>query len=820
MNNDNHQTGGPLFLTVDAILSEHEHLLAARSDPEALVQIRSFVERLTKSGAYFDEAFERKAIQGTLDYWTSELAKHQADEDLTSQRRRSIDEFNAQALKALQQDVENPFGRISDLMDSLSQEDRRSAAAILGLVSDTAKTQNLRFQENLLKEMVSQVTGESGKDMVTQVTRDREDATLLEFCLWHLFEDPHTRSGNKIYHPKKSGSKTERVDFFSCKVYLVRKADELFEALGRPAAVLDALTGMASGNANAQRRRSILGSIAGKLTDLGQAVKAWLRSASLRTRKFRVYDKKALNLLEFLQTSRLAFNQGGRWRMVHPALARWDPLKERRWKTAQKQRLLFLGSTAVVVAVLTSLLWIGWYKFWTNLAMAHLAKAQIYSVPKDRLKESVAGLWAAKLSMGSDHSYASQVGNDVIGAVIGDRAQNGKGSLGDLKPYPNVPRIECGQIPAFGPGSIYSVTAPDLAGPAKSSSSDACPVFAVNLGGTRLAAAWEKAGRVTMKVFEIPTNFRLGSGDKGALVEADLKGENEAAPQLKELPELELEPPLNRESEKLTTECKDRALRFSEDDKTVSFECLYSTGPAGERVSTVQWIPAAIKDRAANTAFKASDTAFESIKELVTAAGNPPQPCNKDVAESLPPTRRVTAVFLGPRTGSSTGFVTVRGDGHVQIWHDEKPPPCLSAQFRSDFVRVGTGGRPAALDVQDVAVPNPMYAIYALSPAPVIRVYEQRQAKHATLLMEHYPPVGVGTPVGIKFTKQARCLQIRAKRKHVGELVFVDYYLILDPNRLLAVADALKGDLDRETSTTHATLPAYDAAITKQCESA
>jgi hypothetical protein len=158
--------------------------------------------------------------------------------------------------------------------------------------------------------------------------------------------------------------------------------------------------------------------------------------------------------------------------------------------------------------------------------------------------------------------------------------------------------------------------------------------------------------------------------------------------------------------------------------------------------------------------------------------------------------------------------VTVRGDGYVQIWHDDKEEPRLSAEFRSDFVRVGTGGRPTALDVED-ADDHPIYAIYALNPYPVIRVYEQRYAKHARLLMEHYPPAGVGTPVGIKFTTKAHCLQIRAKREKADELELVDYYLVLDPDRLLAVGKALTRDL--EVVPPAIGLPKYKEAVRKQC---
>jgi len=206
MNDSRLEKNRPPLLTVDSVLEEHEHLLTAQTDSEDGSQISSFVDELIACGVYFDEAFERKAIQGTLDYWTSELIRHQTDEETAGQRRRTIKEFNPDALKALQGDFANPFAGLSAQLESLNTEDRRSPSAILSLVGGIAEAAQLRFQQGLLKEMTS------------QVTEDTNDGTLLEFCLWHLFEDPQTRLGNKIYRPKKRHPDTERIDFFSCKI--------------------------------------------------------------------------------------------------------------------------------------------------------------------------------------------------------------------------------------------------------------------------------------------------------------------------------------------------------------------------------------------------------------------------------------------------------------------------------------------------------------------------------------------------------------------------------------------------------------------------
>jgi hypothetical protein len=242
----------------------------------------------------------------------------------------------------------------------------------------------------------------------------------------------------------------------------------------------------------------------------------------------------------------------------------------------------------------------------------------------------------------------------------------------------------------------------------------------------------------------------------------------------------------------------------------VSFECLYS---ADDTPSSVQWIPVIVKDAI-------SGDAVAGAEKVMADTDNTLRRCNGESLEALPSTSRITSVFLGPRRGSRGTFVTVRGDGYVQIWHDDKQPPCLSTQFRADFIRVGTAGRPAALDVADVAVPSPVYAVYALSPTPVVRVYEQRRAEQATLRVEHYPPAGVGTPVGIKFTTDARCLHIRTSRTNRGALVSVDYYLILDPKRLLAVGRALEKDLDAEAPGENRPLNEYSRAIEKHCNGA
>jgi hypothetical protein len=785
MNDESHQSGSVLFLTVDAVLAEHEHLLAAQSAQEDLSQVQSFVDALTRSGAYFDEPLERKALQGTLDYWTSELARHQTDEEPAGQRRRAIQEFNAEALQALQRDFDNPFAHISDAINALKPEERNSAT-ILRVVTETAQAGRLRFQEGLLKELVSQLTA------------SREDTTLLEFCLWHLFEDAQTRTGNKIYRPKRSGNQAERVEFFSCKVFLIRKADELVGTLpeAQRDALIEALMNIGDSSSKAPRSRSLFRSITAEVGDITEFVKEQVLSTSADDLQFALYDKQPLTLAEFLERSRLAFWRDGKWSIVHPALAdRWDPLKKLSWDLEQRQKRartrLVVGATSLLVAVVTSVAWWAWDRVWANSTLNHLARAQGASSNKERLSESVQALFASKFSIEVDKLYVSQVANDAIGSVIGENARSG--NLGRLPSYPSIPDIECERIQLFGGANSYSVTlGSDFGPPITLQRSVACPIFATNLKGTLLAAAWEKRGGVSIKVFDLSPDFRLGSGKDGDLVEADLMEED--APWMKTAP-LKLTHLLREESKKRgETPCKDRSLRFSQGDRIVTFECLY-TSASDSNKNELEWLPLAVDSGSSGPAHSVPNNTF-------------------DVLQKLGELEQASSIFLSSRSEPKLGFVTVKGDGHVQIWHEAKDHPSQVAEDRSDFVRVGTSGRPAALDVQDASA-SPLYAIYARIPYPVIRVYEQRDAKHATLLMEHYPPGGVGKPIGMRFMPKARCLQILGKRHKGDGLVLVDYYLILDPDRLRIVGEALSKDLAADPPTPG--LPQYKKAIDEQC---
>ena len=357
-----------------------------------------------------------------------------------------------------------------------------------------------------------------------------------------------------------------------------------------------------------------------------------------------------------------------------------DKERVRAARAGVRKRHLIQVLTLIVIGSITSAAWYAWDRVWTNSTMDHLAKAQASSTSEERLSESVKALLASRLSLGVDKSYTGQVANDAIGAVIGEHARNG--TLGKLPAYPSVPGIECERVPLFKGADSYSVKiTSDFASPAAIDGLEACPIFAANLEGTLLAAAWEKETganvKVEVKVFRLSPNFYLGSGKNGALVSADLK--EDGAPWMK-TKRLKLVPLLREESKKRgANPCKDRSLRFSQDDRIVTFECLYS----GARSNELEWIPLALEGTSSDPASRVSGNAFEAVQKL---------------AES----QEAASVFLDSRSKPKLGFATIRGDGYVQIWREDKDQLSLSAESRSDFVRVATSGRPTALDVQDV----------------------------------------------------------------------------------------------------------------------
>jgi hypothetical protein len=130
---------GPRWITVDLVRAEHGRLLALEAEAaksgaalEFLPAVRAFVAALGPAGALFDEPSERKALQGYLDYWASELAdKTAADAHATFRFEEEIGDFDEEALRQLQDTVENPFSALARSLAALDDDDRQSAAGVL-----------------------------------------------------------------------------------------------------------------------------------------------------------------------------------------------------------------------------------------------------------------------------------------------------------------------------------------------------------------------------------------------------------------------------------------------------------------------------------------------------------------------------------------------------------------------------------------------------------------------------------------------------------------------------------------------------------------
>jgi hypothetical protein len=242
------------------------------------------------------------------------------------------------------------------------------------------------------------------------------------------------------------------------------------------------------------------------------------------------------------------------------------------------------------------------------------------------------------------------------------------------------------------------------------------------------------------------------------------------------------------QDEALKETCAAVELRFSRDNEVVSLECLYEdestrpdgrqdTGDGGHHMSLAwkgwawqnpQVGPAghdapAIDDRGAADAGHdacaagggdagtdrsrcvvariqafVAENARRFVARKSTMSDAPMNPTYSDCETSTTAALRqeppVQSVFVASLSRDRPGWITVGDDGHVRFWllRNGNGQPCLHADFFSDFVRVITGGQPAAVDVwQDATGAQRYYAIYAFEPGygmPTLRVYAQRAA--------------------------------------------------------------------------------------------
>ena len=329
-----------LFTTLDQIRVEHARLLDADSDdtppgPEFWLEVRAFAVRVAESGIYFGEPHEVKTCQGYLSYWGHELSRAKAEKqwsgDVQVPELRPYDET---ALQALQSRYANPFEGLAKEAQALLQDAQRGRFGdeLAALIEGRAAAAGLRFELDLVKEIASQVAG------------DAYAPTLIEFCLYHLFEDPQTRIGNKLRRPPGERS-------FGCLQYLVDKAESLYCQQG-PAeqqAILDALSLDPLEPSDAVFSELKIDAVTGAMSPT-----------------FRDAAGHSLVLRPFLVSSRLLVEAESGLYVVHPALFRRWPIlfaeirvrrerelaeiRERGERDRNRRRRWMYGFAAVAVA--------------------------------------------------------------------------------------------------------------------------------------------------------------------------------------------------------------------------------------------------------------------------------------------------------------------------------------------------------------------------------------------------------------------------------------------------------------------------------------
>jgi hypothetical protein len=494
------------------------------------------------------------------------------------------------------------------------------------------------------------------------------------------------------------------------------------------------------------------------------------------------------------------------------------------------------------------------------------------------IAQAIESLEASRKTFWADDSYSRKVANDVINATIGAELARPDA------PFPRqsfqLPRVHTMQC---GSGSFPCMAA--------ALSSDgryfalarvSCPnnVCTTSTKPKVEVAVYDTARGLTPAVLAVPDNP----------VPLDSAEENGAV--------------WTTQDEALKETCAAVELRFSRDNEVVSLECLYEdestrpdgrqdTGDGGHHMSLAwkgwawqnpQVGPAghdapAIDDRGAADAGHdacaagggdagtdrsrcvvariqafVAENARRFVARKSTMSDAPMNPTYSDCETSTTAALRqeppVQSVFVASLSRDRPGWITVGDDGHVRFWllRNGNGQPCLHADFFSDFVRVITGGQPAAVDVwQDATGAQRYYAIYAFEPGygmPTLRVYAQRAANvgQATLLMEHFPQTGLGTPVAIDFTDSGACLRVgfivqskgqvagaaTARNGEVGgsagapiassDYSRIEYFLLFGSENLLDVANALLEEGSGLGSHPEGQYEKYRKVIDRVCE--
>lgn len=323
-----------LFTTLEQIREAHARLLDRDSDdtppePKFWLDVRAFAVQVAESGIYFGEPHEVKACQGYLSYWEHELSRAKAEKQFSGDTQiPELRPYDEAALHALQSRYANPFEGLAAEAEATLPKDAKGTCSVeelARLIEGKAADRGLRFELDLVKEITNQVAGDSYAPK------------LVEFCLYHLFEDPTTRVGNKLHRPPRERS-------FGCRQYLVEKAESLHgrQEPDEQQAMLRAL--------------SLYGASFDPTVPSDAIISApridGVKGAKSPT--FKDVSGRSLALRPFLVSSRLLFTASG-LSVVHPALFRhWPILREKigvRHEREKTRRRVWMYGFAAIAAM-------------------------------------------------------------------------------------------------------------------------------------------------------------------------------------------------------------------------------------------------------------------------------------------------------------------------------------------------------------------------------------------------------------------------------------------------------------------------------------
>ncbi len=794
------------MLTLDVIRVEHGRLFEmseteALEVPEYLRDVRTFVDRLVVSGAFFDEAPERRLMQTYLDHWTSELSDHTSAAARSAIQRLELRPFAAAALRSLQGQFSNPFEQVAKEISAGAK--LTSSTEVLKWLENKAKAAGLRFQEGLLKEIAS------------QAAIDPEKSTLLEFCLWHLFEDPDTRFGNKICRPKG-------VVIFICTVYLLHTIERMRLAQQQP------------------EQQSLVEAIArftpGKSIDQSpDPTPVTVLLKGIGGGEFRLYARENLDFPTFLTAARLTFwTDDRKLRLVHRSLlTRWNVVVGAR--AAQVERARGMKRTGLVTIGLAAaiglglVVWTSYQIYATGEALRHAGQAAAFgakatasviayrdayeNIPFAGGAAERKAAVAAAIYQGANADYTNQIRqaimavdwqwydsvharkslNDGISGAIGFLAT--VGALGPLPRYASViPRSQASEAEG-GCESDYCIFDGVHGRPiphVRGTQPVGAPVLNPDASG--VAGVWRGPDGTSVYVFAI------SQGE----VANDVEGLS-----LRQMHKVAL-----------AGDCGTPTVRFV-GSAAVTIEC---TDGRTFFVDVQQAIPQAELVSNPLSAGMAPGSKVDRLKCDLQVGSV------KEMGQEILPGGSATIFPTpapAPGAGASRTFVTTGSEGYVRVWPGDRPG-CPRAQFFSDFVRIVAVGSPIALAFHDSGNKN-LFGIYHDQPSPVMRIMEQQNPNHAVQLVEHYPQFGLGRPVAQRFTRNGSCLEVQTRRRNPLTIpseadhhyVRLTYYVIMEKAALLKVGKNLLQYLEIPAPTPDAVrdsnLATYRKAIRDEC---